>query len=458
MRATPLFVGTIILLAALAPVVLAAPTNTPIDHVVIIMMENHSFDNIFGVYPTMNISSPSSLESSIEKPINLLTMSQPPKLKAVPNGTYWTADPTEGYSAYHTDWNKGKMNNFVQGSGTQSMTYFTASQLAGEWDLAEEYGIGDMYFSSYLSETAPNRLMSLAGYTPVDNDVGPPPYIPVNQSIFGELSHFGVSWGYFVKSPSTSAYPLNYFSGMGKYSSHIGSWNAFLSDLQNGQLPSVSWVMPVGGGASGYSQHPSDNVTFGELWMMNLVNKVEESPFWKSTAVFITYDEGGGYYDQVPPPVVDGVQLGFRVPLIVISPYAKEDYVSNTVLNHASLLAFIDYNWHLPALNTFVADSNIPMDFFDFNQTYQGGQVTRAPLVLGPSSTFPAQPQIPFGELPYARTGSSSVNLAKLGYPIYTPKDSAYTPVYETPPVFAVVAILLIVLLYLVSRIGKRRR
>ncbi|MEM3857747.1 MAG: alkaline phosphatase family protein, partial [Thermoprotei archaeon] len=306
------------------PAVAASGTVTPIQHVVVIMMENHSFDNIFGVYPTMNSSHPSQLEQSIQRPINLLDMSPAPAVRAVPNGTFWTADPTEGYGPYHTDWNGGKMNNFVAGSGQQSMTYFTASQLAAEWDLAEQYGLGDMYFASYLSETNPNRLISLAGFTPVENDVGPPPYIPVNESIFGELSHYGVSWKYYVKSPSSTAFPLNYFSGFGKYASNVASWKQFAIDLKDGTLPSVSWIMPVGGGASGYSQHPSDNMTFGELWFLNIVNEVEESRYWGSTAIFITYDEGGGYYDQVPPPVLDGVQLGFRVPLIVVSPYAKE--------------------------------------------------------------------------------------------------------------------------------------
>ena len=109
--------------------------------------------------------------------------------------------------------------------------------------------------------------------------------------------------------------------------------------------------MPVGGGEPDVSQHPPQNVTDGELWLANVVNSVMQSPYWNSTAIFITYDEGGGYDDQVPPPVVDGTQLGFRVPFLVISPYAKEDYVSSTLLNHDSILAFIEYDWGLPALN-----------------------------------------------------------------------------------------------------------
>jgi hypothetical protein len=140
-----------------------------------------------------------------------------------------------------------------------------------------------------------------------------------------------------------------------------------------------------------------------------------QSPVWNSTAIFITYDEGGGYYDQVPPPIVDGNQLGFRVPLIVISPYAKENYVSSTVLNHASLLAFIEYNWKLSVLNSFVGSSNIPLDFFNFNSTYLGGQILRAPMVLSSSAGFPQEFQILPSQLPYSRSGSSSILLEYSG-------------------------------------------
>ncbi len=434
-------------------------TATPIRHVVFIMMENHSFDNIFGIYPFPNLSSAadqSGPDAAIQRPINLLSSPNLSDLSPVPKGQYATADPNEGYSVYHADWNHGRMNGFAANSGSQSMTYFTPSQLAIEWDFAEEYSIGDMYFSSYLSETAPNRLMSLAGYTPVTADYGPPPYLPVNNTIFGELSKLGVSWGYYVPSPSGVPYPLTYFQGISSYSGHLGSIADFEHSLMSGSLPSVSWVMPLGGTISGLDQHPSSNVTTGELWMAKVVSSVMGSPYWNSTAIFITYDEGGGYYDQVPPPNLDGNQLGFRVPLIVISPYAKEDYVSNSIMNHDSLLAFVDYNWGLPALNQFVADSTLPLDMFDFNQSYPGGSLIRMPLEFSNDSAFPLAPQISFGSLPYSRTGSDMLTLAALGRGLYTQSTSTYTPIYETPEVLvAVFAALVIALVALRRRINR---
>jgi phospholipase C len=432
--AAPILVCCLMLLLCLSQVS-AAPyeTATPIKHLVIVMMENHSFDNLFGVYPTDNVSHPSPLESLIQKPINLISVtgSAPAGIRAVANGTYATPDPVEGYLAYHADWDHGRLDGFQASSGQQSLYYFTSDQLAIEWDWAELYSLGDMYFASYLSETAPNRLMSLAGYTPVINDHGPPPYVPFSDSIMGELTAYHVSWGYFVMDPLRGDYPLNYFSGLNSSiaGAELHSWNQFREEAKTGTLPSVSWVMPVGGGAQGYSQGAPDNVTQGELWLLGVVDSVMQSPDWNTSAIFVTYDEGGGYYDQVPPPTLDGVQLGFRVPFIVISPYAKEDYVSNTVLNHGSLIAFIDYNWRLPALNQFVDDSNIPLDVFYFNGS-QGNSSTRPPYPLNASTRFPVQPQIPLSQLPYNRTGSSNVTLSHLDSSVYLKADKAYTPLY----------------------------
>jgi len=432
-------------------------TQTPIKHVVIVMMENHSFDNLFGLYPTLNSTNSGPLAASLQKPDDVLNAPKGVALSQVPNGTYWTANPNEG--VYPADWDNGKMDGFASNSGSVAMTYFSSSQLAVEWDWAEEYAIADRYFAACICMTDPNRLYSLSGYAAGQTmDFDPPPYIPVNQSIFGELSTYGVSWGYYVLNPALDNFPMNYFDGSGAYSSQVQSWDSFYGALQQGTLPSVSWVMPVGGGASGFDQHPSANVTVGEEWLLGVVNRVMQSSYWTSTAIFITYDEGGGYYDHVPPPVVDGVQLGFRIPLFVISPYAKENYVSNTVMDHSSSLSFIDYNWGLPALNTYVAESGLPLDMFDFNQTYSGGTLARAPVVLGNSSQYPTSLQIPLSELPYQRSGSTDVTLASLGAKLYAAANSSITPFYQSLPFTAVVAVVLVALLILATRVARSRR
>jgi phospholipase C len=462
--ASAVLIASLLLTAVLPSAVTAASsaTMTPIRHVVIITMENHSFDNIFGAYPSGGTSANAGITSQLTVPENLLTGGELSNLTAVSPGVFSTPNPVEGYTAYHLDWNGGKMNGFRSNSGSQSMTYYTSSQLAIEWDLAEEYAIGDMYFSSALTATMPNRLYGIAGFSPVINDYGPPPYIPFSETIFSELNRYHVSWGYYVYDPSLGTIILDYVYGISAYSSDIRSWTTFLGELQNNTLPAVSYIEPIGLGVTGYSQHPSDNMLAGELWLTLILQKIMYSPEWNSTAVFINYDEGGGFYDNVPPPSVDGQQLGFRVPLILVSPYAKEDYISNTPMNHASLIAFIDYNWNMPPLNEFVSLSDIPLDMFTFYSS--SGTLPRPPINLNfaslqmpvslhfpisalPSSSlsgaFPVKPQFPLSSLPYSRTGSSDFSLGLMHQPLYVAHDTSYVPFFESGSFVAVSVIAL---------------
>jgi hypothetical protein len=186
----------------------------------------------------------------------------------------------------------------------------------------------------------------------------------------------------------------------------------FFEDLRTNQLPAVSFLNAIG--ADALDEHPPSNVTTGELWVVSIVNAVMESNYWASSAILITYDEGGGYYDHVAPPQLLTIDHGFqiplhgygqRVPMLVISPYAKENYVSDTLLNHMSILRFIEYNWNLPSLNQDISNSNNLLDFFYFVGS------PRAPIILRPNglystSAYPAPIQIPFDQLPYARNSS----------------------------------------------------
>ena len=474
-----------VLALMIVPVVTGEPasnadlTKTPIKHLIILMMENHSFDNLFGVYP----SNPTNNSTGqIAVPVNLLTQPVNENLTAVQNGSFQTSDPYEGYSSYHIDWNNGSMNHFLNGSGPSSLYYFTVSQMAVEWDLAQQFSLADMYFSSTLSETLPNRLYSLSGYSPVKQDhIFPTTYLPVSQTIFPEMSSHNISWNYYFRNPSLGNYPLDFISGINKFSGNIAPWSSFTSSLQNGTLPDVSFVSMVSGGAYGYSQHPPDSVLPGQLMMLYITDQLMKSRYWNNSALFITYDEGGGYYDQVAPPVTGGHQLGFRVPFILISPYAKEGYVSGTVMNHGSILAFIDYNWNLPALNYFVSKSNLPLDLFNFNRTYSSGNVLRPPITFPDkvsrflptsmyfsplginsapdlSSVFPLIPQIPYGSLPYNRTGSSDINLSRFSSQVYVSSNFGYTPVYFQDSFLQSAAVSIILAVTGIAYLEHRRR
>lgn len=437
-------------------------TKTPVKHVVEIIMENRAFDSMFGVYPFVNgLNGGNPMNLTV--PLNLMSLGDQAvlnELKAIPNGTYTNGNPVEGYIAYHGDFNNGKMNGFLNYSGPNSMKYYTAAQLAPLWDIAEQYALADNYFASVLSETSPNRLTNIAGFTPVINDYGPPPYIPFNQTIFGELQNSGIPWSYYVHNISRGSPTLDFIQGIQSYANSLKSWSSFYGSLQNNTMPAVSYLMPVGGGADGYDMGSPENVLKGQLWLLYTLEQIMHSPEWNSTAVFITFDEGGGMYDQVAPPVLGGQQLGQRIPMILVSPYAKENYISSTEMNHASMLAFIDYNWNLPALNRFVSLSNLPLDMFNFNQNYSWGTPVRPPINFANNSvvnipgsayfslgTYPSSvagmfqmaPQIPFSQLEYNRTGSSNFNLSQVSSTYYVAKNTAYYPFYTTP--YAIIAL-----------------
>ncbi len=476
--------SAVILIGGLQLSVAAQPTQTPIKHLVIIMMENHSFDNLFGTYGRLQNG---SMAPNLTVPYNLLVHNSAQNLTAVSNGTFKTGDPYEGYFNYHADWNNGSMNGFLNNSGPNSLRYFTSSQMGLEWYFAHQYSIADMYFSSTLSETLPNRLYSLAGFSPVKADqLTPPPYVPYDQTIFNEMDSYGVSWAYYLKTPVLGNYPLDFISGMSSHLSNIGTWGNFYNSVQNGTLPQVSWISPISGAAYGYSQHPPYNMLAGEIWMFYFIHLIMESRYWSNTAIMVTYDEGGGYYDQVAPPKVDGHQLGFRVPFILISPYAKENYVSNTIMSHTSILGFIDYNWNMPALNPLVSDSNLMLDMFNFNRLYTTGTAIRPPLnftngllnmlpatpvdslslanaFTNVSDLYPGKLQYNISTLPYPEQGQGNTSISNLSGNVFVKNNYGFTPWYFNSFITVPSALIAISLAFYGSfrivrkRIGKKK-
>jgi hypothetical protein len=136
----------------------------------------------------------------------------------------------------------------------------------------------------------------------------------------------------------------------------------FFTDAAAGHLPNVSWVIP----SIADSEHPPYNVTTGEQWGMNVIQAVEDSPEWNSTVLFITWDEYGGFYDSVPPPVIDGVGLSFRVPLLIISPYVRENYIDHNFGYFESLLKLVEWRNGLTNLTARDLEAALPLQAFDF--------------------------------------------------------------------------------------------
>jgi phospholipase C len=148
----------------------------------------------------------------------------------------------------------------------------------------------------------------------------------------------------------------------------------FLADVKNGDLPAVSWLTP----SFGQSDHPPTSICKGENWLVEQLNALGRSRFWHNTAVVLTWDDFGGFYDHVAPPHVDIYGLGPRVPAIVISPYARRGVVDNDVMEFSSVLRFIERVFRLPALTERDRASDDMLDAFDFTQA------PRKPLLLEP--------------------------------------------------------------------------
>lgn len=353
-------VATMLVLTGLITVETGAPSSpssrpfpaTPVRHVVEIMMENHAFDNYFGTFPGVHGLPPNA---------------------SVPNGSggfvrpYWiqgysTPDLPHDRLSELADVDSGRMDGFVEqmarynaSAPNTPMGYYNSTQVGGYWSLAEQFVLCDMYFASVLGPTLPNRLYSLAGTSGgITTDTLPAGGLAL-ATIFDELSASGISWQYFYQPTNIPPLPLmlSPLRSTPSETNDVVPLVGLPSEIAAGALPSVTFVDPTGSFTE--SEHPPENVTVGELWSLSLIDDLEASPLWSSTAIFLTWDEGGGFYDHVLPPTVDALGDGLRVPMIVISPYTRAGGIDSTTFDHTSVLKFIDQNWGIPSLTSRVA-------------------------------------------------------------------------------------------------------
>jgi phospholipase C len=277
------------------------------------------------------------------------------------------------------------------------------------YTLAETYAFGDEMFESDQGPSFPSHQYILSGTSTVSN--GSPnrasnnPAAPngtstggcdspagtlgavINQqgqqphslktfpcferlSIMNEMDAAGVSWKYYQDSPGAGLWHgvdaiESIWSDQSEMSANVVSPpTQVLTDIENGQLANVVWVMPE----AWYSDHPGTNDGDGPSWVAAIVNAIGESQYWQNTAIFITWDDWGGWYDHVPPPIYNSFELGFRVPLVVVSPYALPGYVSHKQHEFASMLKFIEENFGLPSMETTDVRADDLTDCFNFDQ------------------------------------------------------------------------------------------
>ncbi len=368
------------------------PGSTPIEHVVVLMKENHGFDNYFGTFPGVD--------------------GLPPNV-SLPDGTggtvrvHWidgTSSPDIPHSreAMLRAYDNGSNDGFVEAAASfgpaaanATMGYYDGRQLGAYWSLARNFTLADEYFSSMLGPTVPNRLFSIAG-TNAGLTSNILTGVRINlPTIFNQLEGRGISWTYYYTSGLFHGPLPDYFSGVSgnpDMTARLVTMDHLLPDLQAGKLSQVTFVDPEDDPA--ISEHPSQDITAGESWTMNLVETFRVMPQWNSTAIFLTWDESGGFYDHVVPPQVDAWGSGFRVPLIVVSPYVRRGFIDHVVMDHTSLLRFIADNWNLKPLTDREAHADDLFGAFAFpaNTTSMGvsSVPTRAAWALpGPPTTGP---------------------------------------------------------------------
>ena len=324
-----------------------------IDHIVVVMMENRSFDHYFG-----------ALQLVEDLPIDGLTGGElNPALDDsavnVFNTDKWIHehDPPHGWDSSHAQWNQGANDRFVQEyqlDGAQDyaevMSYYLREQLPVFHSLVDEYVLCDRWFASVMGPTWPNRfyLHCASSDGTQSNDM-----ISGVASVFDQLSDAGITHRYYY---SNLPFTLTY--GIAIDAPHMATVDQFFTDLDNGELPSFCMVEPTfaAGPVIGNDDHPPADVREGQAFIATIYEALAGSPHWDRCLLVITYDEHGGFHDHVPPPTTTDPhpgfeQLGFRVPSMVIGGQVRAGCVNGTVFDHASVAATLAARFGLEPLN-----------------------------------------------------------------------------------------------------------
>ena len=350
----------------------AGPSS--IKHLFIFVQENHTFDNYFGNYPGVNglaYATP-QINPNTTKPvapfeINTATTPQATNLCHF-------APCAQG------DFNGGKMDGFLTKAGENNiftMGYFNPDLIPYYWDYASQYVLMDNFYSPFMGPSLPNHIYLLAGES--GGLTGNNDSYPFNfPTIVNELDAANVSWAYYAGfHGSTNGWnPLPSDIPFVKTHPNLQGLKEtldFPADVAKPGFPSVAWIMPESDPAS---EHPPYNVTTGEQDVVSEINDVMRSQYWSSSAIVLTWDDYGGWYDNASPPQVDQYGFGFRVPALIISPFAKPGFVDGTLSEFASTLKLIETVFHVPSLGTRDAKASDLLEAFDF------GQSPRMPLVL----------------------------------------------------------------------------
>ncbi len=328
--------------------VLAANTQSvsnPINHVLVACQENRTFDEYFGYYPR---SGDARIPANYSQPDG-----HGGNLTPHHHWFPFSRDIAHSWRDIHREWDNGKMDGFVTTDGRDAMGYYDSSDLQYYYKLADAFTLCGNYFGSVLAPTLPNRLYLWAATSGGITASRIKPGTLNWPTIADLLDAHNISWKCYNLGFGTGSFAnVEIFNGLAFFARWKDDPRLYFKekdyyhDLKTGRLPQVSFLISE----ALICEHPPTDIHWGQKKMSEVINALIASPLWTSSALFFTYDEGGGYFDHVAPPQVDAYGLGFRVPTFVISPWAKRGYLSGQLYEHSSILKFIERRFGLPTL------------------------------------------------------------------------------------------------------------
>jgi phospholipase C len=356
--------ASILALAGAAPAAAGARPATPIRHFVVLMQENHSFDNYFGTYPGAD-----GIPKGTCMPVGQRAR---PCVRPFRLGGSPVPDLAHDRRVRRIQYARGRMDGFVRAASIDRqavdrsvMGHYDGRDLPFYWNVADDYVLFDRFFAASTDGSVAAHMLWVTG-TPGDRQGG----FGDRPTIFDRLDRRGISWKFYVEDydPRQAAQAVRVpLLGSARYVEdprrfdRIADLDDYYRDLRDGRLPEVAYIVPAGS-----SEHPPARIGAGEELVKRLISALAMSSAWDSSAFLWTYDEWGGWYDHVRPPRVGGRRLGFRVPALLVSPYARRGYVDSTQLDTTSILRFIEDNWRLRPLASRDARANSLAGAFDF--------------------------------------------------------------------------------------------
>ncbi|MGZ4796550.1 MAG: phospholipase C [Acidimicrobiia bacterium] len=352
-----------------------------IEHIVIYMQENHSYDSYFGMFGDgdgFDVRHGVATNSNIDAEGRVVPVTHAPDTCQSGRGV------SQNWVSTHRQIDGGRMDGFLFDDNYNAMRYWDGTDLPFYWSLASTFPLCDRWFASAPAQTYPNRMYLQAGTCQdlISTDTAKVLSMPhpAGGTIWDKLNAFGIPWrDYAWDLPDVLLFPQTYNANQDK----IRHYPDFLADCRAGTLPAVSIVSP---GVASYTEENPSDIQLGEAYSASVIDAVMQSPAWPKTVLLFMYDEHGGYYDHVAPPAAippDDIapavapapnapaawdHYGLRVPAFVISPFSRPHYVSHVVHDHTSVLRFIETKFNLGALTRRDANADDLLDCFDFHR------------------------------------------------------------------------------------------